>query len=261
MTDAPKIARGPDFELHLARDEADLRAAQRLRYEVFVEELGAGGDMADHDQRLERDRFDAHYDHLLLRDRARAGAPVVGVYRVMSSARALAAGRFYSEDEYDLAPLRATGRNLLELGRSCVQRDYRGGRAMMVLWSGLADYVARHRIEILFGVASFHGTDIAPIAPALSLLHHRHLAPEPLRVRAREGHYQPMDLLAETDIDRLAAMKATPALIKAYLRLGGFVGDGAFIDRDFNTVDVCLIMDTARMSAKHRAIYTGRAGL
>ncbi|MDJ1008679.1 MAG: GNAT family N-acyltransferase [Paracoccaceae bacterium] len=249
--------RHPDFSLRLARDADDLRAAQRLRYRVFVEELGGDGDLVDHDARLERDRFDPFFDHLLLIDEARDGA-VVGVYRLLPSDRLADAGQFYSEDEYDLTPLRDTGRKLLELGRSCVDADYRGGTAMHRLWQGLADYVAARKIEVLFGVASFHGTDAAALAGPLSLLHHKYLAPPELRVRARA--YQPMDLLAPDEIDRVAAMKATPALIKAYLRLGGFVGDGAFIDHAFNTTDVCLVMDTERMSARARATYArGRA--
>ncbi|MGR3272205.1 GNAT family N-acetyltransferase [Thalassococcus profundi] len=242
----------PQFSVCLARDAADVRAAQRLRYEVFVAELGGGGDGVDHDARLECDRFDAVFDHLLLRDAARGNA-VVGVYRVMREDQAQAAGQFYSEDEFDLEPLRRSGRKLLELGRSCLHADYRGGAGMMHLWQALADYVQSHGIEVLFGAASFHGTDVAALRQPLSLLHHRHLAPEPLRVRARV--YQSMDLVAEDQIDRRRAMLETPALIKAYLRLGGTVGDGAFVDHAFNTTDVCLVMDTAQMNERQRSLY------
>ena len=126
---------------------------------------------------------------------------------------------------------------------------------MYHLWNGLGRYVTDHGIEILFGVASFHGTDIAHLAPSLSFLHQRHLAPETLRVRAREGHFQRMDLIAARDLDRRAAMRQVPALIKAYLRLGGYVGDGAFVDHQFNTTDVCLILDTDRLSEKQKNIY------
>lgn len=248
----------PDFALRLAAGDADLRAAQALRYRVFVREMGGGGVLVDHDRQLERDRFDAHCDHLMLIDRARAEDAVVGVYRLMTGQGALAAGGFYSEGEYDLTALKSSGRRLLELGRSCLDPEYRGGSAMMVLWGGLADYVARHRVEILFGTASFPGTDTAALAAPLSLLHHRHLAPEGLRPRARGAYRQRMDLMEEDGIDRLAAMRATPALIKAYLRLGGCVGDGAFVDHEFNTTDVCMVVDTGAMTARARAIY-GRA--
>ncbi len=253
----PMIHGDPDFHLKLAETEAEMRQAQALRYEVFVAELGGSGAMVDHDQRLEQDRFDPFYDHLLLLDRRRdEGDRVVGVYRLLRGDQAARLGRFYSEGEYDLTPLIQSGRPLLELGRSCLHADYRGGTAMYELWNGLAGYVAEHGIEILFGVASFHGTDIAALAQPLSLLHHRHLAPADLRVRARAEHFQRMDLLPEAVIDRRAAMIATPALIKAYLRLGGFVGEGAFVDHAFNTTDVCLVMDTERMNAKQKSLYT-----
>jgi putative hemolysin len=257
------IADDPYFCIRLAVDDQDRAAAQRLRYAVFVEELGADGAMVDHAGRFERDAFDPHFDHLILVDTRRDAAAldhVVGVYRLLTSDHAALLGRFYSEDEYDLAPLRATGRRLLELGRSCVHRDYRGGTAMFHLWNALADYVLERGVEILFGVASFHGTDPAPLAQPLSWLHHHHLAPPDLRVRVRPENAQRMDLIPRAALSRRAAMAATPALIKAYLRLGGYVGEGAWIDRAFNTTDVCLLMDTARMSAKHRAFYIRKAG-
>lgn len=126
---------------------------------------------------------------------------------------------------------------------------------MLLMWNALADYVLERGIEVLFGAASFHGTDAAALAQPLAYLHHNHLAPAALRVRANPAHRQEMDLIAPENLDRRAAMAGIPALIKAYLRLGGFVGDGAWIDREFNTTDVCLVMDTAKMSAKHREFY------
>ena len=247
--------RDVQFTVRLAQNEADLRAAQRLRYDVFVAELGGDGDLVDHDAGLERDRFDPYFDHLLLADESRGGE-IVGVYRVLRDDQAAKAGQFYSEDEYDISALMASGRRVMELGRSCLAEGYRGGAAMYHLWNGLAQYVADHDIEILFGVASFHGTDADTLAQPLSLLYHRHLAPEALRVRALPEHFQPLNLIPEEQIDRRAAMLQVPALIKAYLRLGGFVGDGAFVDECFNTTDVCLVMDTARLNARQKSIYT-----
>lgn len=249
------------FEIRLATAPRDLMAAQRLRYRVFVEELGGTGPLVDHDARLERDEFDPVVDHLCLIDTRRdpeALDHVVGVYRLLRSDVAAGFGRFYCDGEYDLAPLRASGRPLLELGRSCVDPEHRGGAAMFLMWNALADYVLDYGIQILFGVASFHGTDATMLAPPLSWLHHNHLAPEALRPRARPEGFQPMDLLPPERIDRREAMLAMPALIKAYLRLGGMVGEGAFIDRAFNTTDVFLLMDTAAMSAKHRQFYESR---
>lgn len=246
---------GPQFSVKIASNEAELRAAQALRYEVFVRELGGGGAMVDHDAGLEQDQFDRYYDHMLLSDDSTGD--VVGAYRLLRDDQASIAGKYYSEDEYDLGVLKSSGRRLLELGRSCLRADFRGGTAMYHLWSGLADYVRDHRIDIMFGVASFHGTDAAALAQPLSMLHHNHLAPTDLRVTARSAHYQNMDLLAQETLDRRGAMLQMPALIKAYLRLGGFVGEGAWIDHDFNTTDVCLVLDTNRMNQRQRRIYTG----
>lgn len=255
MTSAPR-----HLATRFARDADDLLAAQRLRYSIFVEELGGDGSLVDHQERLERDRFDEVVDSLILTDSSRpAGDHVVGVYRLLSGTKAQEFGRFYCDDEYDLTPLRNSGRKLLELGRSCVHRDYRGGPAMFLLWSALGEYVLSNEIELLFGVASFHGIDPAPLAQPLSWLHHHHLSPPDLRARAVDTGFQRMDLIQPEALDRRAAMQAMPTLIKAYLRLGGTVGEGAFIDRDFNTTDVFLLMDTIAMSTKHRDYYTSRS--
>jgi L-ornithine Nalpha-acyltransferase len=251
------------YVVRLATTPEDLTAAQALRYRVFVQELGGDGPLVDHEAGLERDAFDPYFDHLVLVDRRIDPASlghVIGAYRILPCDRRAAAGRFYSETEFDLSPLLASGRKLLELGRSCVHADHRGGTAMFHLWNGLAEYVLDRGIEVLFGAASFHGTEIAPLAQPLSWLNHHHLAPLAMRVRALPPGRQEMDLIPADQLDRRAAMAATPALIKAYLRLGGFVGDGAWIDRAFNTTDVCLVMDTGQMSARHREFLIRKAG-
>ena len=253
MTSAP-----PPLTVRVAADEADVRAAQRLRYEVFVEELGGDGALVDHAAKLERDAFDPHFDHLVLVDGRRPlGRHVVGVYRVMRREAAEAGLGFYSAGEYDLSALLSLGRGIGELGRSCIAREARGGPGLFLLWEGLGRYAEAHGLEVLFGVASFHGTDLAPLAQPLSLLHHDHIAPPGLRVRALEPGFAPMDALPPEAVDRRAALAAMPPLIRAYLRVGGRVGEGAYVDHAFNTVDVCLIMDAARMSASARARYGG----
>lgn len=250
------------FEVRLATEQSDLLAAQRLRYRVFVEELGGNGPLVDHINRFERDEFDPVVDHLVLIDKRRSVEAldhVVGVYRLLPGERAETFGRFYCDGEYDLTALRASGRSLLELGRSCVDADYRGGSGMFLLWNGLAEYILGRGIELLFGVASFHGTDAKAMAQPLSWLYHNHLAPKELRTSALASGYQDMNLIAANDLDRRQAMTGMPALIKAYLRLGGQIGDGAFLDHEFNTTDVFLLVDTVAMSAKHRKFYEGRA--
>ena len=257
------VAADTTYSLRLARSSQDLYGAQRLRYLVFVEELGASGPLVDHENRFERDAFDDHFDHLILVDNRIDPAGfdhVVGAYRLLPSDRLEKAGRFYSEDEFDLSLLKASGRKMVELGRTCVHPEHRGGASMLLLWNGLAEYVLEREIEVMFGPASFHGTNVQALAQSLAYLHHNHLAPPDLRVRAIGPARAEMDLLPPAEIDRKAALAGMPALIKAYLRLGGMVGDGAFIDQPFNTTDVCLLMDTARMSAKHKDFYVRKKG-
>ena len=165
------VTQQPKFATRLAVTAEDVRAVQALRYQVFVSELGGDGPLVDHVAGLELDRFDAHAEQLILLDEARSvGDQVVGVYRLMDAESAAAAGQFYSEDEYDLTALLASGRTVLELGRSCLHPEYRGGAAMWHLWQGLAQVVASKRAEILFGVASFHGQDVQALAQPLSVL-------------------------------------------------------------------------------------------
>jgi putative hemolysin len=252
------------FTVRLADDEADVAAAQRLRYRVFVEEMGAKASPQDAAERRERDRFDPYFEHLLLIDNEsedpNVERGVVGVYRLMLDENARRGIGFYGQSEYDLAKLMNYPRKTVELGRSCVDLEHRGGAGMHLLWTGLGDYVTKHDISIMFGVASFHGSDTGPLAQALSYLHHNHLAPPDLRVRAVEDSFVCMDILPPEKVEKLEAMRQIPALIKAYIRLGGMVGEGAYIDHEFNTVDVCLLMDTARMVQRYRSFYQRKRG-
>ncbi|SHJ22100.1 GNAT family N-acetyltransferase [Wenxinia saemankumensis] len=237
----------PGLEVRLAQGAAERRAAQRLRYEVFVAERGGDGPGVDHAARLESDAFDAGADHLILVDPTRpADRSVVGTCRLIDSA----GGRFCAEAEFDLAPLRASGRRLLELGRICLAPDCRGGAPLWQMWSGLAALVEARGVEIVFGTASFPGADPTPHLAALQLLFEAHLAPPALRPASRA----PVPVPAGPPADRPAAARAVPPLIKSYLRLGGAVGAGAWIDRDFGTLDVCMVLDTAAMPARARAL-------
>ena len=181
---------------------------QSIDLAIAAEELGADGDLVDHENRLERDAFDPVVDHLVLVDRRRPESDlehVVGLYRLLPGDRIGGNDRFYCDGEYDLSPLRRSGRRVLELGRSCMAPDFRGGSGMFLLWSALAEYVLDRQVEVLFGVASFHGTDAGLLAQPLSWLYRHHLAPEGMRPRARPEGYQRMDLVPEARLDRLAA--------------------------------------------------------
>jgi L-ornithine Nalpha-acyltransferase len=247
------------YVVKLAESDSERLGAQRLRYRVFVEEMGASVSAEERALRREWDDFDPFFEHVVLLDRGPGIEDpldrVVGAYRVMPGWVAAEARGFYGASEYDLSPLETCGRRVLELGRSCVAREHRGGSAMHLLWNGLAKYVLDREIEILFGLASLRGTDPEPYAEALAYLHHFHLAPEDLRVRARANGFVAMDRMSKEAVEPARALRSIPPLIQAYLRLGGYVGEGAFVDRDFNTIDVCLLMDTGRMTARYRSFY------
>ena len=264
------------LEVRLAVTPEEIDAAQALRYRVFYEEMAARASVDAAASRRDRDRFDPWCDHLLVIDRKRGegAAGVVGTYRLMRREAAAQAGGFYTETEFDIAPLLAVPGPVLELGRSCVDAAYRTRPTMQLLWQGIALYVIRHDVRVMFGCASLPGTDPDELAPSLSYLHHYHLAPPNLRARALPDRYVDMNRLAPQDIDTAtavaqidtrAALAALPPLIKGYLRLGGLVGEGAVVDREFNTTDVCIIVVTDRVTDKYfnhyrRAAVSGHAG-
>ena len=236
----------------IARSSADILAAQKLRYAVFAHEFGANGSGVNHDEQIESDPFDAYADHLVLKDQSRqADDQIVGVYRLMRADHASKAGQFYSSSEFDLSPIINSSLVPLELSRSCIHPDYRGGTALLHLWQGLAGYVAENNVDVIFGVASFRGASADEHAACLALLAQDHLAPMHLRASAfPSGRAVPEQ---HQTFDRRSAMIQMPALIKAYLRMGGVVGEGAYVDAAFGTTDVCMILETAQLNARQRA--------
>lgn len=240
------------FTLKLAQTDAEMVAAQRLRYRVFVQEMGARPAYALNER--ETDAFDPFFDHLILKDERIENEQdnVVGVYRLMQGDVAKQGPGFYGAGEYDLSKLVHSKKRLVELGRSCVDAHYRGGLALHLLWQGVADYVVKNDIEILFGVASFAGSDVKQYSDGLSFLHHNHLAPEPLQVKAKADNAVSMNMKTLAEIDRPKAVRQIPSLIKSYLRLGGCVGMDAYVDHNFNTIDVCVVLDRAQVPNSQR---------
>jgi putative hemolysin len=259
MTNMPAIHTENRITLRLAENEDDLQAAQRLRWRVFYAEMGAASDPSALLQ-MDADEFDILCDHLLVIDEARPkGDQVIGTYRLLRESVARRHHGFYSAREFDLAPLAnqpgAQG-ELLELGRSCILPEYRTSATISLLWRGIADYIARHDIRLMFGCASFSGADPDSHAPALSYLYHRHLADEPARPQAHANCFEPLERLADGSYDERRAMMALPPLIKGYLRVGAKVGDGAFIDRQFNTVDVCIVMPVVNIAQRYLSRFS-----
>lgn len=246
--------RSGNLEARLASTRAEVKAAQELRYCVFYEEMGARPTPAMATERRDFDDFDEICDHLLVIDHTN-GEQVVGTYRLTRREQADRFGRFYTASEFDISPILGHHGRVLELGRSCVAANYRTTMTMNMLWRAIAAYVTHHGIEIMFGCASLPGTEPEALALPLSYLVHHHLAPEHLRARALPPLYTEMRRLPAEAVDARAGLAALPPLVKGYLRLGGFFGDGAVIDRQFNTTDVCVIVKTERVAEKYMRHY------
>jgi putative hemolysin len=265
----PKVyGRIGNLEVRLARTRAEIKLAQRLRYQVFYEEMCAVPTRLAQFRRRDEDPYDAICDHLLVVDlndtrkasgMGRAELPkVVGTYRVLRQDVAERGLGFYTSSEYDIAPLiaaKAKSYSFMELGRSCVLAPYRNKRSVELLWHGLWTYVREHKVDVMIGCASFEGTDPDVHAEALSFLHHNALAPLEWRCSARSGLHVPMDRMPKEQINPKSALKGIPPLIKGYLRLGAFIGDGAVIDHQFGTTDVLIVLPVEKIDPRYFEHY------
>jgi putative hemolysin len=248
--------RAGNMEVFVASKQADIEASQKLRYRVFVEEMGAKATPEMAAQKRDFDQYDGVCDHLLVAEHDnKGGYQIVGTYRLLRHENMEKVGRFYSEGEYDISAIKRSGGRILEVGRSCVHPEFRSRAVMQLLWRGIGAYVRKFNIDLMFGCASFHGIDPQQHAMALSYLHHYHLAPEELRPRALPALYNEMDLMPKDAVDVKAAFSALPALIKGYLRLSGYIGSGAVIDEQYNTTDVSIVVKTDLVTEKYAARY------
>jgi putative hemolysin len=256
-----------DFEIRngsllvrLARNLAEVDAALALRYKVFYEEMRAEATDEMATRKQDFDRYDAVADHLLVLDEDLGQGPeaVVGTYRLIMRDAAAQCGTFYSSAEYDIKILTALPDEILELGRSCVDATYRDRQVINLLWQGIIAYCVNYDIRLMFGCASLPGRDIEALQLPLSYLYHNHLAPKPIRPRAISTRYVDMNRIPAEAIDRKAGLKSVPPLIKGYLRIGGFVGDGAVIDEQFNTTDVCIVVKTKLIAEKYAKHFERR---
>ncbi len=240
--------------VRLADGESDIDAAQSLRYRVFYEEMTAQPSDEMASKKRDFDRFDVYCDHLLVidRDRRAGSEQVVGTYRLLRRSVADCHGGFYSPWEYNIDRVLMNPGELLELGRSCVEERYRNRATMTLLWRGVAAYVMHYEVPLMFGCASFQGIDPNAHTLTLSYLYHFHMAPEEMRPVAQPEHFVEMNRMAKEEINTHAAIRAIPPLIKGYLRLNGFVGDGAVIDPQWNSVDVSIVVKTDLVTRKYR---------
>lgn len=258
----PVLATAGALEVRLAETDGEVEQAQRLRYHIFYEEMSAVPSPRMREERRDFDKFDEVCDHLLVVDRSAIGDDgqplVVGTYRLMRDIDAARAGGFYTASEFDMTKMLAghQGQRLLELGRSCVLKAYRNRTTtMQLLWKGLMAFVARFNIDVMFGCASFAGTDPDAIALPLAYMHHFHPIPAGMEVRAQPDLFVPMDRMAKDAIDPKEGLRSLPPLLKGYLRAGGCIGDGAVIDKQFATIDVFIYFPLSNIDARYKSRF------
>ena len=247
------------FEVRFAETSAEVKRSQELRYKVFIEEMGGRPCERNSEPFLEKDEFDDQCRHLILIDHKKTGKKVsqkiIGVIRLILGSEAKVRLGFCSSREYDLNLLVSSGKECLELGRTCIDKSYRNGLALHYLWKGLGSYTKANGVKFMFGLASFPGNDVKKISMALSFINEKYLAPPEIRPKALKSGFIDMAIIPRGEINRSEALLQMPSLLKGYLRLGARVGEGAFIDRELNTIDVCIIIDLNKMLDKYKDYY------
>jgi putative hemolysin len=245
------LARAGSLELKLATSRKEIRKAQKLRYRVFFEEGNAIPEPYVRLRRRDICNFDRICDHLIVIDHASPKRKVVGCYRLLRQEVAQANGGFYSAQEFDIAPLlaRHCDKRFLELGRSCVAREHRGKRVLELLWRGLWTYARHHACDVMIGCASLPGADAGQHVGALTFLRDHAAAPAEWRASALPARR--VDVADEAQPESRRSLAALPPLVKGYLRVGAYFGDGAVVDRQFGTTDVLVVVPIARIDARY----------
>jgi putative hemolysin len=251
VSNAPDLSscRMGDVYLKLAETKEELEQAQKLRHFVFFEEPQG---ITTPSGKIDKDEFDDFCEHLLVMDGSNPASPVVvGTYRLLRRTPDKQVDKFYTEGEFDISKLKASGHNIMELGRSGIHPKFRDGRVIQLLWAGIGMYIAYHKIAYLFGCGSFFGENPNDHAVGISYLFHNHMAPKEICPVAREHVAAKFDLIPADKIDKKEALSKIPALLKGYLRTGCMVGNGAVIDNICKTVDVCIILDTTKIAKRY----------
>ncbi len=256
---------GP-LEVRIAATPEELSRAQSLRYQVFFKEMSAKA--SDEMKRSGRDvdAYDAICDHLLVRDHSVTdadGSPaIVGTYRLLRQAIANKHFGFYTAAEFNIGPLIAANPhlNFLELGRSCVLKEYRDKRTVELMWQGIWNYLLRHKLDVMFGCASFEGIDPRANALPLSFLHHFAASPPEWRVRAQPERFVDMNMMAKDAIEPKRALHELPPLVKGYLRLGASFGEGAVVDPEFGTTDVLVMLPVSCITPRYATHFRPGGG-
>ncbi|WP_319412166.1 GNAT family N-acyltransferase [uncultured Cohaesibacter sp.] len=259
------LGRVGSLEIRLAQTEREIRKAQRLRYKVFYKEMAAKPDSQTKFTRRDADAYDAICDHLLVLDHdspkkafGRREPRIVGTYRLLRQEMANLYGGFYTASEFNIGAIinNHADRHFLELGRSCVLKEYRTKRTIELLWQGIWAYVQIHKIDVMIGCASIMGTDPKQLAEPLTFLSKLGKAPEEWSVDAWPQISVPLEQMDPSAINDKAALRSLPPLLKAYMRLGCYFSNNAMVDHQFGTTDVLIILPLENIDPRYIDHYS-----
>ena len=239
----------PTFECYIANSKSEIKAAQRLRYKVFFAER-ENKIIRLNSFKRETDDYDKYADHIIVTYKKTkfSKTKVIGTYRLLRQSIALKNKGFYSSNEYDLSNLLKSNKynNLLELSRSCINKKFRKKNVLQLMWKKIHEYVVENKVDALFGTASFLETNIKVIEPELKFLNENFAMPDEIKVKALDEYKVNLSnnipILSKMDI-----AKKLPTLIKAYLRLNAYIGDGAVLDNHFKTTDVFIFLPFSKI--------------
>lgn len=234
--------------IRLAKTEKDYKEIYRLRYFDLI--LNYNKEQVSHEE-IDKDEYDDVCDHLVAIDTIKN--EVIGTYRLIKRSHITKLGQYLTENEFDISSL--NNYEVLEVGRAVVKEEYRDGVAISLLWKGVIRYALEENVDFMIGTASFHGVDPLEYKDTLSYLYYNHLSPEDIRCHVRETTFSKLNLLEENEIDEELAKKKMPPLVKGYLRLGATIGDGAYLDIPFNSLDVLIVLKIKDINPRYLKRY------
>ena len=261
-----------NLEIRLAKNEKEVLACQKLRYEHFIKEYIEEGSKGDNNNGvnptdsesarlgIDKDQFDDYCAHLIIIDKNLGEDPeknIIATYRLMRKEQAKMIGRFYSETEFNIDKIKDMDCEILELGRATVHRDYRNNITLKLLWEGIAEFVYTYNIKYMFGTASFHGVNEKEYSEELAFIYHYCKMPKDLMAYAFTEDARKMDLIDKDKLDTKKTLLKLPTVIKGYLRTGGCTfADTAFIDFPFGCIDVFVFFDTSKVNDKYLKLFS-----
>ena len=240
-----------NFTIKIAESNFEIKKAQSLRYKIFFKEKNIKRKNLKSLLQRDYDFYDKISDHLIIIDNNREIRDnVIGTYRLLRGNCAKLYRGFYTEQEFDISNLKKnfSSKDILELGRSCVHPQYRSGIILKLLWQGISNYIKMYKIKILMGCASFHGTNPSKFKDEFSLLYESYRLPEDYDVKSLQSN----EISFNKNINHLTTFNKLPPLIKGYLKAGGMVSENFYIDKEFETIDYCVIILIEKIVSRYQ---------